>query len=98
MTTRRSTSGFTLSTTDRREAVDFARRQHAELERQAQRERHGLPGTMPVSGLFDKFQRERLPLLTESTSRTYSISLGLFRRFFVEESGTSEWIRFARAT
>src|SRR4051812_36764194 len=78
---------FTLNTNDRREAAEFARRRHAELERQAQRERHGLPGTMPMSGLFTKFETERLPLLTQSTSRTYKISLRLFTQFFVDGAG-----------
>jgi integrase/recombinase XerD len=78
---------FTLATTDRREAVEFARRKHAELERLVERERHGLPGSMTMAGLFDKFAAERLPLLTESTRRTYSISLGLFRGFFVDRLG-----------
>lgn len=76
---------FTLPTTDRREAVDFARRKHAELERLVERERHGLPGAMSIAALFDKFERERLPLLTASTRRTYAISLTLFRRFFVDQ-------------
>jgi site-specific recombinase XerD len=75
---------FTLPTTDRREAVEFARRKHAELERLVERERHGLPGSMTVAALFDKFEKERLPLLTASTRRTYAISLALFRAFFVE--------------
>jgi len=78
---------FTLPTLDRREAVEFAKRKHAELERLAERERHGLPGTVSLSGLFDKFEAERLPLLTDSTRRTYAISLSLFREFFVTGMG-----------
>jgi integrase/recombinase XerD len=75
---------FTLPTTDRREAVEFAKRKHAELERLVHRERHGLPGAMSMAALLDKFDADRLPLLAEGTRRTYSISLGLFREFFVE--------------
>lgn len=78
---------FTLATTDRREAVEFAKRKHAELERLVDRERHGLPGSMSMAALLDKFDAERLPLLAESTCRTYSISLGLFREFFIERFG-----------
>lgn len=78
---------FTLATTDRREAVEFAKRQHAELERLVDRQRHGLPGSMSMAALLDKFDAERLPLLAESTCRTYSISLGLFREFFIERFG-----------
>ncbi len=78
---------FTLPTTDRREALEFAKRKHAELERLVDRERHGLPGSMSMAALLDKFDAERLPLLAESTCRTYSISLGLFRGFFIERFG-----------
>jgi len=78
---------FTLPTTDRREAVEFARRKHAELERLVDRERHGLPGAISMGALFDKYEHERLPLVSENTRRAYSISLALFRGFFVDRLG-----------
>ena len=74
---------FTLPTADRREAVEFARRKHAELGHLVEREQRGLPGSMPLSQLLDKFEQERLPLLATNTRRTYSISLTKFREFFV---------------
>ncbi len=75
---------FTVPTRDRQEVVEFARRKHAELQRQVERERRGLLGSMTMSALLDKFACERLPLLTHSTRRTYRISLARFREFFVD--------------
>src|SRR5690242_10070975 len=75
---------FTLPSLDRAEAVDFARRKHLELERLTGRERQGLPGRVSLSILLDRFESERLPLLSPNTQRTYAISLNLFRRFFVQ--------------
>jgi site-specific recombinase XerD len=78
---------FTLATTDRREAVEFAKRKDAELQRGCERQRLGLPGSQPFSALLDKFTTERLPLLAPNTQDTYSISLAGFRTFFVGRLG-----------
>jgi integrase/recombinase XerD len=50
-----------------------------------ERRRSGLPGAMRVSELLDRFEAERLPLLAESTRRTYSDSLRSFRAYFVDQ-------------
>src|SRR5688500_17894341 len=73
---------FTLPTTDRREAGEFAQRKHLELQGAVGRVRRGLPGRLPVSGLLDKFQAERLPHLAPNTQKTYKLSLATFREFF----------------
>lgn len=74
---------YTLQSIDRREAIEFAKRKDAELQQVAGRVRLGLPGSQPISALFDKFESERLPLLSLNTQDTYRISLGFFRQFFL---------------
>lgn len=78
---------FTIPTLERREAVEFARRKYSELQDRVARERHGLPGSMAMSRLLEKFEQERLPLLAANTRRTYGNSLRLFKKFFVEILG-----------
>ena len=78
---------FTLATTDRREAVEFAQRKHVELQQGTARVRRGLPGRILVSALLDKFIAERLPHLAPNTQKTYGLSLATFRRFFGERLG-----------
>jgi len=80
-------NSFKLDTVDRREAAEFARDKNDELQRQIEREKRGLPGSMSMSGLFEKFKAEKLPLLARSTQKTYSISLDRFDEFFVEKLG-----------
>lgn len=78
---------FTLATTDRREAVEFAQKKHVELQQSVGRVRRGLPGRIPVSALLDKFTAERLPHLAPNTQKTYRLSLATFRQFFGERLG-----------
>lgn len=76
---------FTVPTTDRSEAEQVAKARFAELERQLERERVGLPGLLPMSQLLGRFESERLPLLVKSTQRAYLGSLERFRQYFVDE-------------
>jgi hypothetical protein len=78
---------FTLPTTDRREAAEFAQRKHIELQQAVGRVRRGLPGRIPLSALLDKFEAERLPHLAANTQKTYKLSLATFCRFFAERLG-----------
>jgi len=64
-----------------------ARIRYAELERLLERQRVGLPGSVRMSQLLQKFEVERLPLLAQSTQRAYSASITRFRRYFVEALG-----------
>jgi site-specific recombinase XerD len=78
---------YTLHTSDRREAVEFARVKHQELERQLARVRRGLPGRLPFSALLDRYTASELPHLAPNTQKTYAASIESFRRYFVEERG-----------
>lgn len=78
---------FTLPTTDRRDAVEFAHKKHTELQQAVGRVRRGLPGRIPLSALFEKFEGERLPHLAANTQKTYRLSLATFRQFFGERLG-----------
>ena len=78
---------FTVQTTDRRIAEDRARLQYAELRRNVARQRQGLPEPMCISGVFAKFEAERLPLLAPNTRSTYQASIAMFRQFFVGNMG-----------
>jgi integrase/recombinase XerC len=78
---------FTLPTTDRRQAVEFAQVKHLELKRAVQRTGRGLPARIRVSALLDKFTAERLPHLAPNTRTTYAHSIATFRQFFGEKLG-----------
>lgn len=88
---------FSLHTTDRREAEHFARTKYAELSRQVERQREGLPSHVNISELFDQFEREHVPTLSPGAQRSYKDSLKPLRTYFVDEGSdpTVEKIRAA---
>ena len=60
---------------------EFARVKHAELTAQQKRQQLGLPGSMAVTALLDKYEAEIVPLLARSTQTSYHASLERFRDF-----------------
>ena len=76
---------FLVNTRDERAAEQFARTKYAELTKQAERQRDGLPGPVKISALIDQFERDELPRLAPNTARTYKVTLKEARKFF---SGT----------
>ncbi len=75
---------FTLRGVTEKEAREFARTKHRELEKEADRRGVGLPTGVTAAGLFDRFENEVLPTLTPGTQRSYGDLLKPFRCFFVE--------------
>jgi integrase/recombinase XerD len=75
---------FTLRTTDVREACEFAKRKHEELQREAGRAHAGLPIRMRMTDLLDKFETDCFHDLAPSTRLAYRTSLAGFRAFFLE--------------
>lgn len=77
----------TLRTTDQKEAERFARSEYAELQKRVEREQAGLPEQVAVSALFDKFEWEVVPTLSDGTQRSYADSLKPIKTYFVDECG-----------
>jgi len=73
----------------RRDVVEqFARDEYAKLSRQAIRREDGLPSSMRMSELFDRYEAETLASeLRESSQVSYRVSLRAFRLFFVDGLG-----------
>ncbi len=78
---------FTFHTANQKEAERVARSEFAKLSKQADRELQGLPGRVTLSALFDQFEREKLPGLSDGTKRSYGDSLKPLRTYFVDERG-----------
>ena len=78
---------FTLATTDRREAEQFARTKYAELERQERRQGEGYPGLLRVSQLLARFEAEEMPTKTPGCRRSYAASVKPIRLYFGAELG-----------
>lgn len=76
---------FLFRTANQKEAERVARSEFAILSKHADRERQGLPGRVTVSALFDQFEREKLPGLSDGTKRSYGDSLKPLRTYFVDE-------------
>lgn len=77
---------FTLPTSVRADAVDFAVKKHAELERIARRRSAaGIEGQMRISAMLDEFETESLPALARGAADAYRDSLKPIRRYFVDE-------------
>lgn len=79
---------FTLATTKRREAEEFARVKYSELEvLERQRQRRGVSLSEPrrVSQLLDEFETEELPTRSPGCQRSYRDSLKPIRGYFVDE-------------
>lgn len=76
-----------LADATRAEVEEWCWRKYREIQKLAQRRQDGLPGPMPVSGLFAEYERDQLPRLAPNTRRTYAATLALFRMFFVERLG-----------
>jgi hypothetical protein len=62
---------FTVATTDRAAAEDFARRKYAELERDRERVAVGLPDAIRVSQLLTIFERDEVPTRAKGTQDAY---------------------------
>ncbi|HLZ46582.1 MAG TPA: tyrosine-type recombinase/integrase [Gemmatimonadales bacterium] len=77
---------YTLATTDRKEAQQFAKTKQAELERQVERRRDGYPGPLRVSELFGEFERDELVTKSPGTQRSYRDSLKPIRYYFEREA------------
>lgn len=67
------------------EAASFANTKHAELTAQLERQRKGLPGTMPFSALVQRFREDELPGKAAGTQRSYEDSLKPIEHYFVTE-------------
>jgi len=78
---------FTIPTTDRAVAEQFAVDRAKELRREQDRLRSGLPGTVRCSALFDVFERNELPARAKGTQDAYRDSLGPLRTYFVDTLG-----------
>jgi site-specific recombinase XerD len=78
---------FTLRTTDRREAEQYARDKYAELERLHQRQFQGYPGPVRVSELITRFEDEEMPTKAPGCRRSYAASVKPIRLFFIGELG-----------
>jgi integrase/recombinase XerD len=75
---------FTLGAISRQAAEARAWDEFRKIEKAAKRHLEGLPGSMVLSELLDKYDAERLPLLAPKTQRSYLNSLDRFREFFVD--------------
>ncbi len=75
---------FSLATTDKREAIEFAKRKDQELERERVRSRSGQAIGLRCSDLFTRFEADHLPTLKPKTQAVYTRGLTVFRAFFVE--------------
>lgn len=78
---------FTLNTTDRREAEQFARDKYADLQRDHRREIQGYPGPVRVSSLIDSFESEEMPTKAPGCRRSYAASVKPIRLFFEDQLG-----------
>ena len=78
---------FTLATTDRREAEQFARTKYAELAAKEQRQGEGYPAPLQVSELLTRFEAEELPTKSPGCRRSYVASVNPIRLYFVGEGG-----------
>src|SRR6266849_1986293 len=78
---------FTLKTTDRREAEQFARDKYADLQRDRRRQIQGYPGPVRVSSLIDSFESEEMPTKAPGCRRSYAASVKPIRLFFVGQLG-----------
>ena len=78
---------YRFRTTNQKEAETLARSTYAEFQKRAEREQAGLPGQVAVSALFDKFEREVVPTLSDGTQRSYEDSLKPIKTYFVDECG-----------
>lgn len=76
---------FTLATTDRSKAEEFARTKHAELERQHRRRGAGYPGPPCVSELLAQFEAEEIPTKSPGCQRSYVASIKPIRLYFQGE-------------
>lgn len=73
---------YTLKGKQKKADVErFARSKSEELLQQVERERVGLPGSLPLESLLQRYEGEKLPLLSPNTRLSYATSLKLFRKF-----------------
>jgi site-specific recombinase XerD len=75
---------YTVKTTDRRVADEFAIKKDRELRGQAERRTAGLVTGMCLSALLKEYETNVMPALAEGTQAAYKDSLKLLRRYFVE--------------
>lgn len=76
---------YTLRTTDRRAAEQFARDKYAELSRNHRQHVHGYAGPVRVSDLITSFETEEMPTKAGGCQRSYAASVKPVRLFFVGE-------------
>ena len=77
----------TFHAANQREAEKMARERYRELSLQAERKRDGFLTGVTVASLFDQFEREVVPTLSDGTQRSYADSLKPLRTYFVEQRG-----------
>ena len=70
---------------NQRDAEKLARERHRELSLQAERKREGFLTGVTVSSLFDKFEHDVIPTLSDGTQRSYEDSLKPIRTYFVDK-------------
>ncbi len=71
----------TLHIATRKEAEKRAGERYRELEKRAERYRGGFPGTVTMSALFDQFEAEVIPTLSDEAQRAYRDSLKPLRTY-----------------
>src|SRR5690348_15505934 len=74
----------TFHTKDKNEAIHQVRKEIEKIEADRQRP---AASTVTMRDLLDEFERYYLPNMSAGGADTYRDSLGLFRRYFVEEQG-----------
>lgn len=77
----------TFPTTSPKEAAKWARERYRELEKRVERHAQGLPGTVTVGALFDQFEVDVMPALSDGAQRSYQDSLKPLRTYFVDQHG-----------
>ena len=77
----------TFPTTSPKEAAKWARERYRELEKRVERHTQGLPGTVTVGALFDQFEVDVMPALSDGAQRSYQDSLKPLRTYFVDQHG-----------
>lgn len=76
---------FTLNGGTRKEAEQYARNEHARLEKRRERVASGLAGEMSFSTLLAKYQDDRLPSLAPGTQTSYKRCAESARLYFVKQ-------------
>lgn len=78
---------FTIPSSDRRVAEDFARRKYRELEDTLRRKAAGFDTGVLVSSLLSTFVDQEIPRLAPGARTAYAESIKPIRQYFIDELG-----------